>query len=293
MNHSVNSLLVETVTSDTLILHAYYIPADSKTAVLHIHGFEGNFYENHFVHVLADTFSSNKIPFLAVNTRGNNTTTYINTTDGKEVTIGAHLELLHEAYRDIDAWIEFLLDKGYEDIVLCGHSLGTIKAVRYLFEGTHIDRVKKLILLAPFDKTSWINKKSHGHWQEYLKIAQEKVAEGKGEERIPADWDASPYSYQTYVSWNEDTELSKMFDFYNKNYHFPVLKKITVPTKIVVGSIDPAFHPSNSDNPQEAMDVLLKNIPNSQGKLIKGAVHSFAPHEQIMAEAVSDFVRDG
>jgi predicted alpha/beta hydrolase family esterase len=38
---------------------------------------------------------------------------------------------------------------------LQGHSLGTFKIVRYLFEGKYADKINKLILLAPFDiKTS-------------------------------------------------------------------------------------------------------------------------------------------
>ena len=61
-------------------------------------------------------------------------------------------ELLEEAHLDISAWIKFLLDEGYQEIILQGHSLGTIKVIRYLFEGEYKNKISKLILLAPFEK---------------------------------------------------------------------------------------------------------------------------------------------
>ncbi len=46
--------LVQVATSDGLYLQGYFAPKKGKVALLHIHGFEGNFYENKFVQVLAD-----------------------------------------------------------------------------------------------------------------------------------------------------------------------------------------------------------------------------------------------
>ena len=50
--------------------------------------------------------------------------------------------------------LEYYLQKiqGYSEFILAGHSLGTIKSVRYLFEGEYADTIRSLILLAPFDK---------------------------------------------------------------------------------------------------------------------------------------------
>ena len=84
-----------------------------------------------------------------------------------------------------------------------------------------------------------------------------------------------------------------MFEFCSPKYSFPILKKIGIATKILVGSNDEYFYPTNPTRPEEAMDVLLNNIPNSQGKIIEGAVHSFKPHEDLMAKEVSSFVSTG
>jgi len=64
-----NNKLLQITTSDGLYLHGYYSPSiDKKTALLHIHGFEGNFYENSFVFALANDLEKANIGFITVNT---------------------------------------------------------------------------------------------------------------------------------------------------------------------------------------------------------------------------------
>ena len=285
--------LLQITTSDGLYLHGFYVPSeDKKVGVLHIHGFEGNFYENNFVHVLVKEMEEKGIGFLTVNTRGNGRDTSFNTVDGKGRRIGAKYELLEEAHLDITAWLKYLIDEGYKEIVLQGHSLGTMKAVRYLFEGKYRDKINKLILLCPFDKKGFMIINVKKNIESLLNMAQEAINEGRGEEFVTPEFDDGDgaTSYRTFVSWYKQDELGRMFEFCSPKYNFPILKQIKVPTKIVVGSNDEYFYPTNPKHPEEAMGLLLKNIPNSKGKIIEGAVHSFKFHEDIMAKEVSSFV---
>jgi pimeloyl-ACP methyl ester carboxylesterase len=253
-----NNQLVQVLTKDGLYLHGFYSPSSNKeTAILHIHGFEGNFYENNFTYVLIKNLAKNNIAFLTVNTRGNGVITEFNTIDEKYKTIGSHNELLEEAHLDISAWIKYLLDQGYKKIILQGHSLGTVKAVRYLFEGEYKDKIDKLILLAPFEKELPLN-----------------------------------LSPPTKESWSEPNDFTQMFDFNNLGYDFPILKQINIPTKIIVGSKDEYFFPSQPNNFQKAMDILLANIPNSQGVFIPDAIHSFKPNEELMSKEVINFIQN-
>ena len=250
--------LLQVSTSDGLYLHGYYSPSsDKKIALLHIHGFEGNFYETSFVYTLEKKLSKNNIAFLTVNTRGNGMVTEFNTVDGKYRTIGSHKELLEEAHLDISAWIKFLINEGYQKIILQGHSLGTMKVIRYLFEGKYKDKIKKLILLAPFEKTLLDN-----------------------------------ISPETQEGWAGDNDFARVFDFTSRNYDFPILKQIKVPTKIIVGDKDEYLLPSEPGNYQKAMDILLNNIPNSEGIFIPDAIHSFKPNEELMSEEVVKFIKD-
>ena len=75
--------LVQLATPDGLYIHGYHSPSsDKKYVVLHIHGSEGNFYENNFVHVIAKELENSNIGFLTVNTRGNGKDTEFNTVNG-------------------------------------------------------------------------------------------------------------------------------------------------------------------------------------------------------------------
>lgn len=283
--------IVRVTTSDGLYLHGFFQPgARNKTALLHIHGFEGNFYENYFLDVISNTLKKSNITWLPVNTRGNGKETAFNTTDGREARIGARYELLEQAYIDIDAWVEFLQKEGFNTICLMGHSLGTMKAVRYLSEGKFKHQINKLILLSPFDKKALIEPYTHSPIELMLEKAKEMIKKGRGEELITSEFDTISLSYNSYVSWYKQDDFGRCFEFCTKNYVSPVLKKIQIPTKIIVGSKDEFFHLSNPDNPQEAMEIMLNTIPDSQGVIIPEAVHSFSPHEEILAKEILEFI---
>jgi pimeloyl-ACP methyl ester carboxylesterase len=282
--------LLRVATSDGLYLHGYYVPSENKkVAVLYVHGFESNFYEDYFVFALADELEENGIGFLATNNRGNSKDTDFKTTNGTVVRIGGYYELLEEAHLDITPWLKYLLDEGYEEIVLMGHSLGTMKVVRYLFEGELKDKINKLILLAPFDKKGFYVAQNMD-FEKMLSQSEQMVAEGRGDEFVPPEFGEGPTSFNTFVSWYKQDELGRMFEFCNPNYDFPILKQIHISTKIIVGSKDIYFHSTNLEHPEEAMSLLLKNIPDAKGEIIKGSPHCYELHETELAQAVSSFI---
>ncbi|MBI4097438.1 MAG: alpha/beta hydrolase [Candidatus Levybacteria bacterium] len=284
--------LVRAETKDGLLLRGLYVPGDkNKPAVIHIHGFQGDFFTQEFPKKIAEKLHENNLAFIAVQNRGTGVESEIYTTTTKGWAAGgASFELLEEAYMDIDAWIKFLIDEGYKDIILQGHSLGTMKVVRYLFEGKRVDKVSKLILLAPFDIMQLFEDATKGKGKEYLGIAEQKVKDGRGKEIIPEHFLDAKMSYQTYVSHHKQDDFEYMFAVHNTSYGFPLLNKINIPVKIIVGTSDPYFNPANPGNPKEALDLLLKNIKKSEGKLIEGAKHGYEGYEDIVAEEVLNFV---
>lgn len=282
--------LVQTATKDGLFLQGFFSDDSPKKVLLHIHGFEGNFYENTFVQVLAHHLKAKSISFLTVNTRGCEKIKDIHTLNGSSKTIGARYELLEDSAKDIDAWIEFLLEKGYDKVVLQGHSLGTIKVVRYLREGKYADKVEKLILLSPFDKKAGLPSYNKIPIEQILQKAQQKVDEGKGDEIITEEFDTIKVSYKTFISWYKQDDLGKMFEFCTSDYEFPALKKILIPSKVIVGSNDEFFHPSNPENPEQALKLIEKHIPKCQTKLIYGANHGYEGFEQVLAEEIEGFI---
>ncbi|PIY65190.1 hypothetical protein COY91_03180, partial [Candidatus Shapirobacteria bacterium CG_4_10_14_0_8_um_filter_39_15] len=160
----------------------------------------------------------------------------------------------------------------------------------YGFEGQFKKNIKKLLLLAPFDQKGELVKNNDN--LNYLLVKARKAVEiGNGQKITPvSDFGTLGVSYRTYVSWYEQNDFGRMFDFCCKDDDFPILKQIKIPTKIIVGSKDEYFYQRNPEHPEEAMEILLKNIPISEGKIIEGAVHSFSPCEDIMAEEVAKFL---
>lgn len=286
-----NNQLLQTSTTDGLYLQGYYVSSDEKeTAVLYIHGMNGHFYEPNFVYFLIKEFEKNNIGFLAGNTRGAGKDTDFNTIKEGTKRIGSRYELLEEAHLDITAWFKLLIAEAYKEVILIGHSAGSVKVVRYLFEGELRDKVNKIILLSPIDSLGARIANGRGNIEDFIKRAQEKVRQGKGEELITPEFDHDLISYQTLISWYKRDDLGRMFEFCSKDYDFPILKKIKIPTKIIVGSKDEYFYPTNPNHPEVAMSILLNNIPNSTGKFIHGASHSFESYESVLAEEVTNFI---
>ena len=284
--------LVQTTTSDGLYLHGYYVPSDNKkTVILHVHGFEGNFYENNFVHIMANELEREEIGFLTVNTRGNGRDTDFNTISGEYKRVGARYELLENAHLDISAWLEFLEREGYQEIILQGHSLGTMKVSRYLFEGEYKDKISKIILLSPFDKKGLMIASGRKEIDKLIIKAKEKIEQGKGDELTPPELDDITLSYKTFISWYKQDDLGRVFDFCTPGYDFPTLKKIGIPTKIIVGSKDEYFHVTDFEHPEKAMSLMLKHLPNAQGKIIDGALHSYKGYEKILSQEIIAFVK--
>lgn len=284
--------LVKTITADKLVLNGFYCKGDTdKPLILYIHGYEEDFYTNSFIKSIGIKLQENKYAFLTVETRGSYHLNDLEVYGEGSQTHGAQKELLEQSYLDIDGWIKFAQAQGYKNIILQGYSLGAIKIVRYLFEGQNASSITKLILLCPFDSIYCIQAYTKGKYKEYIEDAKRNIQEGKGEELVPRDFDEIPISYQTYASWYSDSDMSHMFDFYDKNYDFPILNKVKVPVHIIVGTGDPFFHPSNPQHPEEAVNILLKNLKQGSGKLIKGATHSFAGYEDKVAEEILNFLK--
>jgi pimeloyl-ACP methyl ester carboxylesterase len=283
--------LVKLQTADKFVLNAFWIAGlAGKPVVVHVHGYGGNFYANQFVHTIGDMVSALGYGYLSVETRGSYDQQGLEVYGKGFSNTGAYLERLEDAYLDIDAAIGFLLKKGFDQIVLQGHSLGTAKVVRYLYEGAHRELVKKLVLLCPFERFALANMLTLGHLPEYKEIAKTKVNEGLANDLIPVEWLLLPMSYGTFCSWYQDSEANHCFDYAQPNYDCSYLKAIKQPVCIIVGSKDEFFSPHQPDRPQDSLNQLQKQFSNCVTWLIESARHSFREHEEVVAEKIKNFL---
>lgn len=285
--------LVQTTTADDLVLTGLLNrPGVKNDICLYIHGFISDFFSHTFVKKLAEASVSKGIAFLAGQTRGTGMHTEIlksNHLDSKY--IGSYYELLEEAYLDIDAWISYLKGLGYSKFILIGHSLGTHKVVRYLFEGTYKADIIKLSLLGPFDKNAYVEKKSEGKWHEYVEAAKALVESGEGLKQIPDTYDDFPMTFQTFYSWYKPSELNEMWDFYrHKDYSFPIWDKVKVPVQIVTGSKDESLEYPEFFTREEAYEKMKEKITDLDLQIVEGSGHCFVGYEDEIARIIGDFL---
>lgn len=268
---------ISITTSDNKRFDGVYLEGSKdKPAVIYIHGMFGDYKTPNFVNNLKEELIKNDFAYLATNNRG----------EGES----SRYELLEEAYLDISAGIKFLIEKGYNKIILIGHSAGTVKIVRYLSEGEYKDNVIKLILVAPIDPLGGRIVHGRNNIEEFLRRAREKVDQGKGKEMITSEFDHDDVSYQTFISWYKRDELGRMFEFCNKDYDFPILSQIKIPVKAIVGTKDEYLNPSNPGHPEEAMNILSKHIKDFNYKIIEGSGHNFNGFEKVLVEEIITFI---
>lgn len=286
--------LIRVKTNDDLLLNGLYLAGDkSRTACIFIHGFTTDFYSHKFYHSIASNLKAQSNALILAQTRGTGLQTEFLKSNGEGVFIGSYYERLDEAHLDISAFIEFLSKEGYTDIVLAGHSLGTIKAVRYLFEGEHKDKISKLILLAPFDKNVFMEIKAPGEWLEFVDVAKKKIEEGKGKEIVPTpEYEDFAITYETFYSWYEQSDLSRVWDFYKKDYDFPVLQKIKVPVKVILGEKDEFVnYPQFNESAQSVLETLKRHISQCETHLVSASGHTYLDHEEEVADQFSKYIK--
>ncbi len=153
----------------------------ADTVMIAITGIHGNFYSNPFYYNIGDTLNSGNIDFIYAQTNdafGRIET--VNVLTGKKETIGSWNERFSYTDEDIDAYLTFAEEEGYEHIILAGHSLGANKVIYYLSHN-HDPRVEHVFLLSPANLTYMMS----GVTEREKKIIKEQVERGDGDQMLP------------------------------------------------------------------------------------------------------------
>lgn len=130
----------------------------SKTGILHLHGRAGNFYGNGFLDAMADVYTKAGFAFLSVNTRAHDHIADFRIGQTEKLRrIGSAFDVFEECVFDIETWLEFFRSRGYEKIILQGHSQGGAKAVYFLNQKPQSDIIA-LVLASPADAVGLLKK---------------------------------------------------------------------------------------------------------------------------------------
>ena len=278
-------------TSDGIELHGIlYMPIEkTQRVLLHIHGMGGNFYENKFIDYLTQTLTDSGIAFCVFNNRGAELVKdFIKIPENSTVRIGSAYEKFEDCLIDIKTYIDYLEHLGFDNIHLSGHSLGSPK-VAYYVSKTGDKRIRSISFISPSDMLGLVrqNKKS---FQEDLTEARKLVENNEGNKLLSRQvWDQYPISANTYLSLFEDNSEASIFNFYNLEDSFEVLKKIKVPVFAIMGRKDDALVVSIEETFSK-LKLVLSSCPLVETKILGEATHGYRGYEQLLADEIKKWI---
>src|SRR3989344_4151789 len=115
--------ILKTTTEDGFELDAFLAEPQTKTgkAVLHFHGKEGDFLQNHFLQAMFRIYPKHGYSFMTASHSGRSYIADIlrKSATGFEYTqMGSAFDIFEDCVYDIDAWVKVLIAKGYKKIIL-------------------------------------------------------------------------------------------------------------------------------------------------------------------------------
>lgn len=277
------------------LLHLNNVKKTNKV-VISVHGMTSNCLKRRD-DIVAKKILENGIDYFCFNNRGHDVISYLT----KELygmyakqKAGTAYEDVKDGYYDIKAAIDIMLELGYTEIYLQGHSLGCTKIV-YAYnkmknknEEKYINAIKAVILLSLIDipKVQVINLgKKYSYMLNY---AIEKEAEDKTEELMPKESFIHPISVKTYLRYFRDNQDIDFARYSDKKYDFKELNNIQVPLFMRWGTVfEMIEQPAN-----ELVEMLRDKIKNDKKDInyIEGANHGYAGKEELVAEQIVDFI---
>ena len=252
----------------------------ADTVMIAITGIHGNFYSNPFYYNIGDTLSSDNIDFIYAQTNdafGEIETVNVNT--GKRETIGSWNERFSYTDEDIDAYLCFAEEEGYEHIILAGHSLGANKVIYYLSRH-HDPRVDHFFLLSPANLTYMMS----GGTEREKRIIKDQVERGDGDRMLP-------FPFMGWVECIANTAYAWQFSGLLNNVHtakdgdFSQSEKITHTGALLVGTYDNF----TEGDPSEFLRNLNDHMPTAnENKLIfiEKTGHTYQRKNQEVADDI-------
>jgi pimeloyl-ACP methyl ester carboxylesterase len=285
--------IINTKTSDGFRFKGLISEAkDSKKIIIHIHGMAGSVLLNEYYTQMHDYYPENGYSFLAGENRGTGTITAFvhDTTEG---VAGNALEKFEDCVLDIQAWVDFARENGYEEIWLQAHSLGPSK-VAYYINQTPEHGVKGLIFISPSDMIGLVNdSKGKADYDTMLPEAERLVKEGKGQTLLSHKlWGSELLSADTFLNFFGKGAKTAIFNYGDETLGWSVVNSLKLPVLAITGTKDDGIAPvMEVHKAMEKLESELKSSPGVKTIVYDNAEHSFDGFGEKIVKDVIDFVK--
>lgn len=268
-------------------------PTKTNKVVISIHGMQSNCLKTRET-ILSNKISSSGTAYFTFNNRGHELMSYTRKTTGeKELNGGSVYEDVLDGYYDIKGAINKMIELGYTEIFLQGHSLGCTKIVysyNKLKKENNINNIKGIILLSLVDIPDCQKYDLGSKYDEILKYAENKEKDGKLKELMPEevfDHPISVKSYLRYFKYNNEIDFARYSD---KNYEYNELNNIQVPLFMRWGNV----HELVIQDLKDLVTLLKSKIHNDHLDInyIDGADHGYTGKEEVLANQIVNFINN-
>ena len=270
MASGIREELVHVHTEDGYLLEGAVIrpdrPPEHGRPIVWVHGLTGRFYGPSTVGIGRHLAERGHM-FVTGNNRGHDFGAVLRNPEGERMVAGGGWELFDESPFDVAAWVDFASDLGNGEVILLGHSLGSLKVPYYLAQRRDA-RVRALIAASPPLRA--------GRWSpETVQQAERMAAEGRGRDLLP--WDlmqagGGTLSAQTVLSW-----IRANIDVYGEQTADPAIAGIDLPILAFYGT-EEEWVGSAAD--LETIRRNARSAPRVETAMIEGADHNYNGRER-------------
>lgn len=272
-------------TSDGCFLPGLIQHSDKRTKsiIIFIHGSGGNFFKANYYEDMFEDFNYYGYDFMISNNRGSEQYFRLHRKNrGVTETLkaGNIYENFDDSIYDVAAAVNYAKDMGYDDIILVGQSLGTLK-VQYYCE--QIGDIRKLILLSPVDMVSRFRYRVGEGYDELIERSKKLVSDNKPYEMVTNEFSALKVSSTMAIGSKAD--LFKLEE--NRDISRPLNYKGFI--SIIAGSNEHVYKGWNMEYVEDRLKKRFKNA-KFQFHIIPNSTHDYHNHEKQMSKLIIDSI---
>lgn len=284
--------LSQITTSDGLVHQGVFFKPEqpARTAILWIHGLGSTFYAHlPILEQFASHCQKRGLGLAAFNTRGHDIVTSIHklepTSDKgyTRLSAGASQEIFTDSVYDLEAGVQFLLEQGFDKVILIGHSTGANKAVYYTTKRPN-PAVSAIVLTSPLSDRLGLPQEER---QQKISIMKQLQQSGKGD-LLTTDHFYYPITPDRFLSLFEESSIEDVFDYGDPEPQMKLYSQIKLPLLVVFGEADEHAHrpipeiKSVFDSKTTSLSYLSVVIPD--------AMHSFGEREDVFAKEIMHYI---
>ena len=192
------------------------------------HGVGGNFYRASFQDKMGDELLNRGVAVLRVNNRGHD---LAYNAPPPHRRLGAAFETVDDCRHDWRAWIDLAAERGYQRILVWGHSLGAVKTIYYLAKEKD-PRVARAVASSPprFSHSSFLARHDGKQFADAVEDAKQLAKSGKPDSLFAIEIPTSALmTTKTY------------FDKYGVEERYDIIKHLpdtVTPLYVTVGGLE-------------------------------------------------------